>query len=79
MKRFTIDISGMSCDHCVQSVRRALSEVTGVNSAEVSLSPGRAVVEFEGDKPGVASAVQAVAKSGYTVTGFRELTGAGAS
>lgn len=79
MKRFAIDIGGMSCDHCVQSVRRALSEVPGVSSADVSLSPGRAVVEFEGEMPGVASAVQAVAKSGYTVTGFRELTEAGAS
>lgn len=37
-------ISGMSCNHCVQSVERALRECPGVDSAEVELASGRARV-----------------------------------
>ncbi|MFZ5831741.1 MAG: SO_0444 family Cu/Zn efflux transporter [Planctomycetota bacterium] len=37
-------ISGMTCSHCAESVRRTLAESPGVESVEVSLKPGRAVV-----------------------------------
>jgi hypothetical protein len=41
-------IRGMTCDHCVQSVRRALQECPGVELADVRLRPGRAVVRGNG-------------------------------
>ncbi len=37
-------VTGMSCSHCVESVRRAVQDCSGVASAEVDLKPGRVVV-----------------------------------
>ena len=41
--RHQIEIEGMSCDHCVRAVERALRAVSGVERVEVEL--GRATVE----------------------------------
>ena len=39
-----IVIDGMRCNGCVQSIQRALSEISGVTEAEVRLEAGRATV-----------------------------------
>lgn len=38
----TLELSGLTCDHCVRAVTQALLDVPGVESAEVTLE--RAVV-----------------------------------
>lgn len=40
-----IRITGMSCEHCVQRVTRALQGVKGVKSVRVDLQSGEAVFE----------------------------------
>ncbi|MCC8179867.1 MAG: heavy-metal-associated domain-containing protein [Planctomycetes bacterium] len=40
----TLPIGGMSCQHCVQSITKALSDLPGVESVTVTLEPGQAVV-----------------------------------
>ena len=39
-----LKIDGMSCGHCVASVKKALESVPGVDSAAVDLSAGSAAV-----------------------------------
>ena len=41
----TLQVKGMSCQHCVQSVEKAVKEVGG--SAKVDLSSGSVTVEFD--------------------------------
>ena len=60
-----LKVTGMSCDHCVQSVTKALQNVSGVRSVSVSLEQGRAEVEHSEDLP-PQSLVDAVAKAGYS-------------
>lgn len=43
-RRLELLITGMTCSHCAESVRCALSEITGVQSAKVELATGRVVV-----------------------------------
>ena len=38
----TIRVKGMSCQHCVASVTKALSEIEGVTDVQVSLEKGEA-------------------------------------
>ena len=62
-----IPVSGMTCGHCVGTVRRALEGVPGVRSASVDLSRGRAEVSLDpsrADRAGLKLAVEAV---GYSV------------
>lgn len=42
-----IKIEGMSCAHCVSSVKQALEQVPGVTDAAVDLAAGEASVEGE--------------------------------
>ena len=58
----TLKISGMTCGHCVAAVTKALQQVPGVEQAEVSLDPQRAVVT--GD-PEPRALIAAVEQEGY--------------
>lgn len=40
----TYQITGMTCDHCVQKVKKALESMDGIQSAEVTLEPPVATV-----------------------------------
>lgn len=44
-----ISIEGMSCDHCVNHVKEALSELDGVTNVNVNLDEKSAVLEFLDD------------------------------
>ncbi len=39
-----LDVTGMTCSHCAANVKRALEEVPGVQTAQVDLQAGRAIV-----------------------------------
>src|SRR4051812_15321917 len=63
----TIPIAGMTCDHCVGTVRRALEGVPGVESASVDLQHGKADVTL--DPPADESRLRsAVESAGYRVS-----------
>ncbi len=63
----TLKVQGMSCDHCVMHVTRALEELDGVSEANVSLDKGVAVVEYDDGKTDVAAMKEAVAETGYEI------------
>ena len=43
-----IKIKGMSCNHCVMAVTKALNEIEGVRDVKVNLSKGEATFEETG-------------------------------
>lgn len=43
-----IKIKGMSCNHCVMAVTRALNEIDGVKDVKVDLSKGEATFDEAG-------------------------------
>ncbi len=56
-----LKVSGMRCNGCVQSLQRALSEVSGVTRAEVSLDEGLARVRGRGfSEEAIAEAVDSL-------------------
>jgi hypothetical protein len=59
-------IEGMSCNHCVANVEKAIAKVTGVDSYKVSLDDGKAVLEGNFDMDKVKNEIEEV---GYKVTG----------
>jgi uncharacterized membrane protein YraQ (UPF0718 family)/copper chaperone CopZ len=44
METAILTVKGMTCNHCVMNVHKALTNVEGVNSVEVELKNGKAVV-----------------------------------
>ena len=56
-------VRGMTCEHCVMSVREEIAEVRGVEHVDVDLADGRVVVVGSGlDDHAV---IAAVAEAGY--------------
>jgi copper chaperone len=54
-----LEITGMTCDHCVRAVSDALKGVKGVEAAKVSLALGSAVVTGLGfDRSALLDAVR---------------------
>ena len=41
----TIKVKGMSCQHCVNAVTKALAEIDGVSGVKVDLAKGEATFE----------------------------------
>ncbi len=60
----TVKIKGMSCQHCVAGVTRALEAIEGIKQVKVDLQQGEARYEGEVD-PQVLKA--AIAKIGFEV------------
>jgi len=60
----SLQVTGMTCQHCVKRVREALLNVDGVTGADVDLDSGKADVLGDADRTALIAAVEAV---GYGV------------
>jgi copper chaperone len=61
-----VKIKGMSCDHCVMAVTRALNEIDGIKDVKVDLAKGKAT--YNEATPVDLDVVKAqIAKAGYEV------------
>ncbi|MCF8566599.1 copper ion binding protein [Alicyclobacillus tolerans] len=67
MTTTTIDIKGMTCAGCVNSVTKALKGIDGVQDAKVNLEKGQATVTFDDAKAHVDALKQAVEDARYDV------------
>ncbi|OOY05401.1 heavy metal-binding protein [Thioclava sp. JM3] len=57
MSDINLKITGMTCGHCVKAATKALEGVAGVESAEVTLEPGGAVVKGAAEPTALIAAV----------------------
>ncbi len=67
MAETTIKIEGMSCQHCVMRVKKAIGLLPGVAEAQVDI--GTAKVTYDETKLKKGDLEKAVEGAGYKVTG----------
>jgi copper chaperone len=67
METIQLNIEGMTCSGCVNSVKNVLQKIPGVSSAEVSLEQKRATVIFNPAQSNPAQFKAAVEDAGYDV------------
>ncbi|WTW96112.1 heavy-metal-associated domain-containing protein [Streptomycetaceae bacterium NBC_01309] len=73
MSTATFTVTGMTCGHCVSSVKEEVSEVPGVRDVRVELAGGLLTVSSDGDVD--RDAVRAaVAEAGYTAVDGAKVT-----
>lgn len=65
MAETKLKIEGMSCQHCVMAVKKALGAIAGVDSTDVEV--GNAVVKYDEGKVARKDLEAAVEKAGFTV------------
>ncbi len=58
----TLNVTGMTCNHCVQSVTKALQAVAGVENVSVSLATGCARIDGNASSPAL---IRAIEEEGY--------------
>ena len=62
----TIKIKGMSCNHCVMAVTKALNEIEGVKKVKVDLAAGEATFD-ETTAADMNTVQEKVKKAGYEI------------
>jgi copper ion binding protein len=63
----TVTVTGMTCEHCVRSVRTELTKLDGVSDVDVDLASGQVTMRTSG--PVEPDAVRAaVEEAGYEVS-----------
>jgi copper chaperone len=58
-------IEGMSCQHCVMAVKKALGGVPGILESDIQV--GKAVVKYDESKINKEDIEAKIEKAGYTV------------
>jgi copper chaperone len=69
MSEIVLSVTGMTCGGCVASVQKVLAATPGVQSVEVTLTPGQARVVVDDARVDRAMLVQAVVDAGFGVDG----------
>jgi len=69
MKKIVMRIGGMSCQHCVHAVERALQGVAGVKKVQVDLAGSQAVLEIDENTFDWKTAEKAIIDQGYDYLG----------
>jgi len=61
-----IPVYGMSCEHCVRRVAKALEKLPGVADVQVSLTDSKAVLGIDSQRVGVEAITRAIEDAGYS-------------
>ena len=47
MANQTLNVEGMTCDHCVQTIKEAVNNLVGISRIEVDLENKQVAVEYD--------------------------------
>lgn len=67
MEKVTLNVQGMSCDHCVKAVEGSVGELKGVSAVKVNLKANTVDVEFNSQEISLDKIKEAVDDQGYDV------------
>jgi copper chaperone len=67
MENITLNVQGMSCGHCVQSIEGNVGKLTGVKSVKVHLDEGTVDVAFDPNSVSLKEIKDEIEEQGYEV------------
>jgi copper chaperone len=67
METVTLNVSGMSCGHCVKAVEGSVGKLDGVKKVEVKLDKGQVDVEFDANVVSLGTIKETIDDQGYDV------------
>lgn len=67
MQAITLEVAGMSCQHCVNAIEGALDKLDGIHSAKVELSANQVFVTYDDSKINVDTIKGKIEEQGYDV------------
>lgn len=60
-----VNVRGMSCQHCVMAVKKAVGSLAGVYSVDVDLASGKVAVSHDSEEVTVKNIRDAIEDQGY--------------
>ena len=67
MEKTTLHVEGMSCQHCVMSVKKAIEELSGIKTAAVDLGKKTVDIEYDPAKSTLDKIREAITAQGFEV------------
>ncbi|MFI5303980.1 MAG: copper ion binding protein [Nitrospiria bacterium] len=68
MDTATLNVQGMTCNHCVQTIKGALEKIDGVENVAVVLEKGEVRVKYDPALAKIDQFKTAIVESGYEVS-----------
>lgn len=62
-----MEVQGMSCGHCIQTIEKEVGQLHGVETVEVNLREGKVHVAFDEQKVALDTIKKAIQEAGYEV------------
>ncbi|MDR0765064.1 MAG: copper ion binding protein [Synergistaceae bacterium] len=69
MDSVTFNVDGMSCEHCVKAIVKAIGELPGTGDVIVDLENKKVTAAFDGGKVSAGPIRAAIEDQGYDVIG----------
>ena len=67
MENQVIKVMGISCDHCVQTITKAVEELNGVSRVQVDLEKNLVTVGFEETQTDLTAISDKIIEAGFEV------------
>ena len=67
MENVILNVSGMSCGHCVKAVEGSVGKLAGVESVNVELEAGKVKVAYNPEKVKLETIKETIDDQGYDV------------
>jgi len=67
MQNVTLNVQGMSCGHCVNSVEKSVGSLAGVEQVKVNLADGLVDVAFDETQVSLDQIKETIDDQGYDV------------
>lgn len=66
-EKTTLNVTGMSCGHCVKTIEDNVGKLDGVKSVQVNLEAGTVDVDFESNQVDVKKISDTIEDQGFDV------------
>jgi len=67
MEKTVINVDGMSCEHCVNAITKAVKALPGIAKVAVDLSAKSVAVEYDSSKTALDKIKAEIEEQGYDV------------
>ncbi|AIM14983.1 MULTISPECIES: copper chaperone CopZ [Neobacillus] len=67
MEHVTLNVKGMSCNHCVKAIESSVGELDGVKNVSVNLEKGQVEIEFDSSVVTLSTIKETIDDQGYDV------------
>ena len=67
MANQTLNVEGMTCDHCVQTIKEAVNNLVGISRVDVDLENKQVAVEYDKALVKLDSITDKIVENGFKV------------